>query len=58
MGMGVTLAVLSIFIGKAALNPSNYVQFIDGAKIPFLIFAILCYISIYGYFIMGEVRKI
>lgn len=57
MGMGVTLAVLNIFIGKASLNPSNYTQFIDGAKIPFLIFAILCYVSIYGYFIMGESKR-
>jgi len=54
MGMGVTLAVLNIFIGKATLNPSNDAQFIEGAKIPFLIFAILCYISIYCYFIMGD----
>lgn len=54
MGMGVTLAVLNIFVGKATLNPSNYAQFIEGAKIPFLIFAILCYISIYCYFIMGD----
>jgi len=57
MGMGVTLAVINIFIGNSALNPSNYTQFIDGAKIPFLIFAILCYISIYGYFIMGESKR-
>jgi len=57
MGMGVTLAVLNIFIGNASLNPSNYAQFIDGAKIPFLIFAILCYVSIYGYFIMGESKR-
>jgi MFS family permease len=57
MGMGVTLAVLNIFIGKAALNPSNYAQFIEGAKIPFLIFAILCYVSIYGYFIMGKSKR-
>lgn len=57
MGMGVTLAVLDIFIGNAVLNPDNYAQFIDGAKIPFLIFAILCYVSIYGYFIMGESIK-
>jgi MFS family permease len=57
MGMGVTLAVLNIFMGKASLNPSNYTQFIDGAKIPFLIFAILCYVSIYGYFIMGESKR-
>jgi len=57
MGMGVTLAVLNIFIGKATLNPSNYAQFIEGTKIPFLIFAILCYVSIYGYFIMGESKR-
>lgn len=57
MGMGVTLAVLNIFMGKASLNPSNYTQFIDGAKIPFLVFAILCYVSIYGYFIMGESKR-
>ncbi len=58
MGMGVTLAVLNIFIGNATLNPSNYTQFIAGAKIPFLIFAILCYVSIYGYFIMGESKRV
>jgi hypothetical protein len=52
MGMAVTLAVLNILIGQAHLNPSNYALFIQGCKIPFLIFAILCYVSIYGYFIM------
>lgn len=55
MGMGVTLAVLNILIGQASINPSNYALFIEGSKIPFLIFAVLCYVSIYGYFIM--VRK-
>lgn len=52
MGMAVTLAVLNILIGQAHLNSSNFALFIQGCKIPFLIFAILCYISIYGYFIM------
>jgi len=52
MGMGITLAVLNIFIGHAPLNPSNYALFIEGSKIPFLIFAVLCYVSIYGYFVM------
>jgi MFS family permease len=52
MGMAVTLAVLNILIGQAHLNPSNFALFIQGCKIPFLIFAVLCYVSIYGYFIM------
>ena len=52
MGMGVTLAVLNIFIGQSPLTPSNYASFIEASKIPFLIFAVLCYISIYGYFII------
>jgi len=52
VGMAVTLAVLNILIGQAHLNPSNYALFIQGCKIPFMIFAILCYVSIYGYFIM------
>ncbi len=52
MGMGVTMAVLAIFLGNAQLTPSNYSIFIQTAKIPFLIYAILCYISIYGYFII------
>jgi hypothetical protein len=54
MGMGVTLAVLNIFIGQASINSGNYALFVEGSKIPFLIFAILCYISIYGYFIMRK----
>lgn len=57
MGMGVTLAVLNLFIGNAAINPSNYSQFIEGAKIPFLTFALLCYVSICGYFIMGKSKR-
>jgi MFS family permease len=51
-GMGVTLAVLNIFMGQSPLTPSNYTSFIEASKIPFLIFAILCYTSIYGYFII------
>lgn len=54
MGMAVTLAVLNILIGQAHLNSSNFALFIQGCKIPFLIFAILCYVSIYGYFIMKK----
>lgn len=52
MGMGVTMAVLAIFMGNTQLTPSNYSIFIETSKIPFLIYAILCYISIYGYFII------
>jgi MFS family permease len=52
MGMGVTTAVLAIFIGTAALSQSNQIIFIQSSKIPFLIYAILCFISIYGYFII------
>lgn len=54
MGMAVTLAVLNILIGQVHLNSSNFALFIQGCKIPFLIFATLCYVSIYGYFIMKK----
>jgi len=52
MGMGVTTAVLAIFIGTASLTQSNQIIFIQTSKIPFLIYAILCFVSIYGYFII------
>jgi hypothetical protein len=52
IGMGVTTAVLAIFLGTAQLSPVNYSIFIESSKIPFLIYAILCYIAIYGYFII------
>ena len=52
IGMGVTMAVLTIFMGNAQLTPHNYSIFIESSKIPFIIYAILCYISIYGYFII------
>jgi len=52
MGMGVTTAVLAIFIGTASLSQNNQTIFIQSSKIPFLIYAILCFISIYGYFII------
>jgi len=52
MGMGVTMAVLTIFMGNAQLTSNTYNIFIETSKIPFIIYAILCYISIYGYFII------
>jgi MFS family permease len=52
MGMGVTSAVLAIFIGTSALSISNQNIFIQSSKIPFLIYALLCFVSIYGYFII------
>ncbi|MCE5215032.1 MAG: MFS transporter, partial [Methanobacterium sp.] len=54
IGMGITMAVLALFMGTSILTPENSIAFIESCRIPFLIYAILCYISIYGYFIIRK----
>lgn len=54
MGMGITMAVLALFMGTSTLTPENTRAFIESCRIPFLIYAILCFVSIYGYFIIRK----
>ena len=45
--MGIAMMIFSIFIGKAEINPSNYIEFIHSIRTAFFIFAILCFIGIF-----------
>lgn len=57
LGMGVTIAALSLFMGNAPLRPENTSSFIGSCRISFFIYALLCYISIYGYFIIRKEKN-
>lgn len=54
IGMGLTTAVLALFMGSAVLTPDNSSAFMESTKIIFTIYAVLCYISIYGYFFIRK----
>lgn len=42
LSMGVAVIILALYIGKVAITPENYDQFLSGMQMAFLIFALLC----------------
>jgi len=42
LSMGVAVIILALYIGKVAITPENYDQFLSGMRMAFFIFALLC----------------
>lgn len=54
--MGVTMIMLSVFLGKVAITPANYSAFLTSTRITFAIFAALCLFGIFASLARGKVR--
>jgi MFS family permease len=48
LSMGIAMMLLSLYLGKQAINPSNYSGFITGMRTGFIIFSVLCIAGIFA----------
>lgn len=54
--MGIMMLLLSLFLGQAQIDPSNYHSFIDCVKLAFVVFAVLCFGGIFASLARGRMR--
>jgi MFS family permease len=55
--MGIVIVIISMFIGKAEITIENTDLFINGVRIIFLIFSILCFIGIFASLSRGKIHN-
>ena len=55
--MGVSMIMLSIFVGKVSITPEYYPDFVNSTRITFAIFAVLCFGGIFASLARGKLRK-
>lgn len=57
LSMAITMVIISLFLGKEEISPSNYDLFLKSVYVAFLIFTILCVIGIFFSLSRGSVRN-
>jgi len=55
--MGISMLIFSIIIGKAAIEPQNIALFINGVRLIFIVFEILCLFGIGASMARGKMRR-
>jgi EmrB/QacA subfamily drug resistance transporter len=54
--MGIVMLIFSIYMGRVQITPEYYPVFLKGIKVAFIIFASLCFVSIFASLVRGKVR--
>jgi EmrB/QacA subfamily drug resistance transporter len=54
--MGIVMLIFSIYMGRVQITPEYYPVFLKGIKVAFIIFASLCFVSIFASMVRGKVR--
>jgi EmrB/QacA subfamily drug resistance transporter len=54
--MGIVMLVFSVYMGRIQITPEYYPLFLKGMKVAFIIFASLCFVSIFASLVRGRVR--
>jgi EmrB/QacA subfamily drug resistance transporter len=54
--MGIAMLIFSVYMGRVQITPENYPAFLAGIKVAFIIFASLCFVSIFASLVRGKVR--
>jgi hypothetical protein len=54
--MGIVMLVLSVYMGRVQITPEYYPVFLKAMKVAFIIFAFLCFVSIFASMVRGKVR--
>ncbi len=57
LSMGIAVIILAVTIGKVAITPVYYEEFLAGMQIAFVSFAVLCVIGIIFSLIRGEAKR-
>jgi EmrB/QacA subfamily drug resistance transporter len=55
--MGIVMMCISLFLGKAEIVPANQGQFLDGMRIAFVIFALMCCGGIFASLARGNMKR-
>ncbi len=56
LGMGIVMIVFAIFIGRVQITPEYYTSLLISVKIALVIFAVLCFGSIFASIARGKIR--
>ncbi len=56
LSMGITMVVISIVVGRVAIAPQNFVDFLNSTRTTFGIFAALCILGIFASLSRGRVH--
>lgn len=56
LGMGMTMMMLSLYVGKVQITPEYYALFQESMKTSFIILAILCFAGIFVSLVRNKVR--
>jgi MFS family permease len=54
ISMGIATLVIHVFIGDEMISPSNHNLFIDGMKVIFILFSMLCFIGVFASLARGK----
>jgi MFS family permease len=54
--MGIVMLIFAIYMGRVQITPEYYPVFLKGIKVAFIIFASLCFVSIFASLVRGKVR--
>jgi hypothetical protein len=54
--MGIVMLVFSVYMGRVQITPEYYSVFLKAMKVAFIIFASLCFVSIFASLVRGKVR--
>ena len=54
--MGITMLILTAFMGRAQITPEYYPLFLQSTMIIFMTFAALCFIGIFASLARGKVQ--
>lgn len=57
LSMGIAMLIFAIYIGKVQITPEYHLQFMEGVKTAFIIFAALCFFGIFASLSRGNMRS-
>jgi hypothetical protein len=56
LSMGISMILLSVFVGKVAITPEYYPSLLTVTRVSFAIFAALCFMGIFASLARGKVH--
>jgi MFS family permease len=57
LSMGIVMLIIAVTMGRVAITPEYYPEFLKGMKASFIIFSALCVVGIFASLARGKVRQ-
>jgi EmrB/QacA subfamily drug resistance transporter len=57
LSMGIVMLIIAVTMGRVAITPEYYPEFLKGMKASFIIFSVLCFVGIFASLARGKVRQ-